>query len=129
MDDRVMVFSGGGPALLQVNADITMQSPDGTAFTLPFNHAVPAIPSVKISKNQRRKTYYNLFSDSDPLIYMQYLSDLQIARLFRKNTPRGKKDPTLITAIIEYERYDQMRETIRNEQIGETTSTFDLKLS
>ncbi|XP_019098778.1 PREDICTED: uncharacterized protein LOC109132127, partial [Camelina sativa] len=33
-----MVFSGGGPGLLWLKAVITKQSPDVTAFTLPFSH-------------------------------------------------------------------------------------------
>jgi len=37
-EERVMVFSGGGPALLWVKAVITKQSPEVTAFTLPLSH-------------------------------------------------------------------------------------------
>lgn len=43
-DERVMVFSGGGPGLLEVRAMMTRQSPEVTAFTLPLNHPVdPAV--------------------------------------------------------------------------------------
>ena len=41
-EDKVMVFSGVGPALLLVMAVITKQSPDGTALTLPLYHPVAA---------------------------------------------------------------------------------------
>jgi len=37
-EEKVMVFSGGGPALLWLKAVITKQSPEVTAFTLPLSH-------------------------------------------------------------------------------------------
>lgn len=37
-EDKVRVFSGGGPDLLAVMAIITKQSPEGTALTFPLYH-------------------------------------------------------------------------------------------
>jgi len=37
-EEKVMVFSGGGPALLWLKAVITKQSPEVTAFTRPLSH-------------------------------------------------------------------------------------------
>lgn len=39
-EDKVRVFSGGGPGLLAVIATITKQSPEGTPLTLPLYHPV-----------------------------------------------------------------------------------------
>lgn len=60
-EDKVMVFSGGGPGLLLAMAVITKQSPDGTAFTLPLYHPVAApavddaISTAKINLHTRSR--------------------------------------------------------------------------
>jgi hypothetical protein len=46
-EDKVIVFSGGGPGLLIVTAIITKLSPEGTAFTLPLYH--PVAPAVDVA--------------------------------------------------------------------------------
>lgn len=47
-EDKVMVFSGGGPGLA-VMATITKQSPEVTALTLPRYHPVAAVPDDAIA--------------------------------------------------------------------------------
>ena len=50
-EDKVIVFSGGGPGLLAVMATITKQSPEVTAFTLPLYHPVaPAADDAMVTE-------------------------------------------------------------------------------
>lgn len=48
IDDKVRVFSRGGPGFGLDKAVITKLSPDGTAFTLALYHPPPAAAGVAI---------------------------------------------------------------------------------
>lgn len=59
-DDKVRVFSGGGPTLLAATAIITKQSPERTAFTFPLYHPEP--PAVDDAISQQPRSTIFLFS-------------------------------------------------------------------
>ena len=64
---RVMVFSGGGPPLtLPI---MSSESPDGTAFTVPFSHPVAIAPPTETPRLQnlhRSQLPQRAFSASRP---------------------------------------------------------------